>query len=99
MMVYSISKYIVVISTIFIVIWFSYDIYNFIITDHIVVYLLILLLPTSSLIKKSLMIPFILFINFFWVILCFAIINLVPYVMLLDTILLIIKMILNTIIY
>lgn len=42
------------------------NVYNFIINYHIIIYLLLLLVPISSLVKNTLILPFALFINFFW---------------------------------
>ena len=42
------------------------NVYNFIINYHIIIYLLLLLIPISSLVKNTLILPFVIFINFFW---------------------------------
>ena len=42
------------------------DFYNFIINYHIILYLFIIVLPVASMIKQSLVVPFVIFLNFFW---------------------------------
>lgn len=44
----------------------AYDMYNFIINYHVIIYLLLILIPISSLFKNTLVLPLTIFINFFW---------------------------------
>lgn len=43
----------------------AYDMYNFIINYHVIIYLLLILIPISSLFKNTLVLPLTIFINFF----------------------------------
>ena len=77
-MIRYILKYFFTIVITILVIFANKQIYNFIITYHIIVYIVLVFLPLTTLAKKSFTVPFLIFIQFFWAALSLVIISLLP---------------------
>lgn len=71
-------KSLIVVGVIIITVLAYQKIYYFIITYHIIIYIVLVFLPLTNLAKKSLTVPFLVFIQFFWAALSLIILSLLP---------------------
>jgi hypothetical protein len=77
----------------------SSDIYNFIINYHIIVYIVLIIAPATGIVKKSLTLPFLFFIQFFWTLLSLTILSYFPFIPMLSLAIKLLTLFIDVIMY